>query len=275
MESKGVALAAHRRRVQAGAIATAKAAVRAALSRTGYTVKKVSPARVDRGFYPVAPTCQIQNLGFLYETILGATSDGFFVEVGAYDGYTFSNTSGLAERGWRGILVEPVPRFADQCRARYGHLPGITVAQTAIGSEPGAVELLVAGTLTTANPDLAAEYLDVDWSSASARSGYRVTVEKTTLDLLLRSLDAPVGFDVLAVDVEGFEREVFAGFDLAAWHPKMLIVELADLHPDLSATRAADAALARSIRSAGYSIVAKDKINTVFVRDDVLEHALG
>lgn len=39
--------------------------------------------------------------------------DGFtgnLLEIGAFDGITFSNTRALLERGWRGLLVEPDPR---------------------------------------------------------------------------------------------------------------------------------------------------------------------
>ena len=80
-------------------------------------------------------------------------------------------------------------------------------------------------------------------------------------------------FDVLVVDVEGFESQVFAGFSLGLWHPKMLIVELVDTHPDLKSTSKIDARLGRSILSTGYTIVYKDYINTVFIRDDVWEMA--
>src|SRR5438270_7132790 len=36
--------------------------------------------------------------------------DGYFVEAGAHDGFTQSNTYWLERfRGWRGLLVEPMP----------------------------------------------------------------------------------------------------------------------------------------------------------------------
>ena len=39
---------------------------------------------------------------------------GFFVEAGANDGYDQSNTYWLAKaKGWRGVLVEPVPTLDD------------------------------------------------------------------------------------------------------------------------------------------------------------------
>lgn len=36
-------------------------------------------------------------------------SSGFFLDIGAFDGVTLSNTRCLIELGWRGVLVEPAP----------------------------------------------------------------------------------------------------------------------------------------------------------------------
>ena len=42
---------------------------------------------------------------------------GVFVEAGANDGYTWSNTYYLERwRGWRGVLVEAIPQLAAECR---------------------------------------------------------------------------------------------------------------------------------------------------------------
>jgi len=42
---------------------------------------------------------------------------GFFIEAGGFDGFTQSNTDYLERfRGWRGILVEPMPELAALAR---------------------------------------------------------------------------------------------------------------------------------------------------------------
>jgi hypothetical protein len=41
---------------------------------------------------------------------------GFFVEVGAFDPVDFSQTWMLEQRGWDGLLVEPIPAQADKLR---------------------------------------------------------------------------------------------------------------------------------------------------------------
>ncbi len=72
-----------------------------------------------------------------------------------------------------------------------------------------------------------------------------LTVRQRRLDEMLEEVRAPEQFDLLSVDVEGYESEVFGGFDLERWMPGLMIVELADLHPDLTTTRAKDAELSR------------------------------
>jgi hypothetical protein len=55
-----------------------------------------------------------------------------------------SNTCFLADLGWRGIYVEPVPEYAERYAGRHGHNPNITVVSTAVGEDEGTTELHLA-----------------------------------------------------------------------------------------------------------------------------------
>ena len=233
-----------------------------------------SPANASpkTAFFSQQPTCQIPTLYHLLQKFLGETENGYYVEVGAYDGVFASNTWGLAQRGWYGLLVEPVPHFAEQCRKNYGDRERVEVAQVAVGESNSEIILELAGTLTTANRELLTEYAAVDWAKNSLTSK-RVSVACRRLNDVLIEYSVPKGFDLLVVDVEGFEGEVFTGLDLNTWKPKMMIVELADTHPDLTSTAYKDALLGRALVEAGYVITYKDSINTVLVRHDVWEKA--
>lgn len=226
-------------------------------------------------FYRPEPSCQIPTLAGLYAQFLGERHEGTFVEVGAYDGVSFSNTSCLAAAGWSGLLIEPVPEFAARCRALYAGNPRIEVVESAVGDANGQLDLHRAGALSTANPSLYDEYGRLPWSRRHVGSTSIVSVTQQRLDQILEDRHIPVAFDLLVVDVEGFESQVFAGFDVPRWRPAMMIVELADTHPDLRSTRQSDAELSRSIREAGYDVVFKDMVNTVFVRTDVVEDAVS
>lgn len=229
---------------------------------------KTEMKAATNSYYPQVSSCQIRYLSYLLGRFLGERASGHYVEVGAFNGLDFSNTWGLAERGWHGLLIEPIPHLAEACRRNYAHRDRVRVLEMAIGDSDGKVELFLADCLTTANEALFEEYANVEWSRG-VLSTHRTTVESRKLEEVLSENDVPRGFDLLVVDVEGYETEVFASFDLNAWKPKMIIVELADTHPDLTATENQDALLGRRISDAGYSIVFKDWINTVFVREDI------
>ena len=80
-------------------------------------------------------TSQIEGLHHIYNEIFPNITDGFFVEVGAYDGYRWSNTLSLINNGWGGAFIEPIPRYADSCRKRYENNEKIKTYECCIGWE--------------------------------------------------------------------------------------------------------------------------------------------
>jgi FkbM family methyltransferase len=255
---------------------TVKKGARTALRRTGFDVRRIRPETPPEpdpnAFYDVSPTCQVVGLDFLYQLFLGRRRDGVFVEVGAFDGYTCSNTSCLATAGWAGHYLEPVPSAAARCRERHADHPRVRVHEVAVGAEAGELTMHVGGIYSTADEATLAEYHDTSWATDSFAEDQTVRVPLVTLDQFLDDAHVDPGFDVLIVDVEGGEPAVFAGFDLPRHRPTIMIVELADAHPDLVASRPAHAQVLLDIVDAGYVIAYKDAINTMFVtRERYLE----
>ena len=91
------------------------------------------------------------------------------------------------------------------------------------------------------------------------------------LDSLLEHIDVQTVFDILGVDVEGKEHDVFNSLDLQKWKPKMMIVELEDEHESFQKYEdhmAVHKSLRDKIHSMGYIAVYKDHINTIFIQED-------
>lgn len=251
-------------------IQTIETLANALLRRVGLGLQRIGReleyvARKRSSFYKPSSSCQIPELATLYRLFLGERTDGLFVEVGAFDGIRFSNSSCLAEAGWHGILIEPIPQFAQACRDRYRGNERIQVVESAIGSTNSTVEITVAGALTTTNDALLSGYRNIEWAKASVKDTTTLTVSQRLLDDVLQALAPDKPIDVLIVDVEGAEASVFAGFTVERWRPKMIIAELVHTHPDLHSISPTDAGLQRQIEAAGYAIVYKDAINTVFL----------
>lgn len=217
------------------------------------------------------PTCQVPNLRALLIEALGTVDNGVFVEVGAYDGETFSNTSWLADNGWRGLYVEPSADFASLCAIRH-RFNDVSVVRCAAGSEDSILAFSQMGALSTLSSDAVTAYDGIDWAknvSKARRASVPIPVRR--LDDILADHDWPTGFELLVVDVEGFEEQVFDGFDLDRWRPEVLIVELCDIHPDFPDGEPLSQSAARvraRILDHGYAAIHTDPINSVFRRGD-------
>lgn len=136
--------------------------------------------------------------------------DGIFVEVGAFDAVQLSQTYLLEQNGWTGVLVEPLPHLADGLRRTR---PRSQVFECAVSSPEHAGRAVM---YKGKNDSLAS--LDAD------AGGEQITVQTRTLDQILS--DAEISeIDFLSIDVEGFEMEVFAGFDLRRWRPSLILIE--------------------------------------------------
>jgi FkbM family methyltransferase len=213
----------------------------------------------------VSKSCQIKNLADIYNKYLTSLDDGVFVEVGAYDGESFSNTSCLADVGWRGVYVEPVEEFYKKCKKRHeGN--NVVVLNNSVGSVEGEFPLYVAGCITTTKVSQLEMYRDVNWLKKRTQREEKCT--QITLERVLKTNGIEPNFDLLVVDVEGSEVDVFNSFSLSAWKPKMLIVELEDRHPTFIKYVEhieQHKGLRSRISSEGYVEVYRDSINTVFV----------
>lgn len=218
--------------------------------------------------YQTPETCQIENLSDIYTKYFGYPSTGYFVEVGAYDGDFVSNTSCLADHGWGGLYIEPIDAHYLKCLERHKD-NNVTVANVAIGLEEGETTIYYGDTLTTLDPAQMQRYREIDWAQHIRFS--ETTCDQMRLDTLMEKIEVPKGFDVLVVDVEGKEPEVFQTFELDEWKPKMLIVELEDEHHSFQKYEGHidDIKKLRDyIGSKGYVEIFKDYINTVFVREE-------
>jgi FkbM family methyltransferase len=220
-----------------------------------------------RSFYRPPGNCQIPNLAGKWQALFGRRISGYFVEVGAYDGENYSNTSCLADVGWSGLYIEAVAEFAERCRIRHKNNADINVIAAAASDLEGSAELFLGDTLTTLNQDRPNVYNGIGWASGF-HNGESETVRTATLDSLLEAHKVPARFDLLVIDVEGAEEKVLSGFDLLRWRPRVMIIELEDFHPDFedhfeivrSARRVRE-----QILYAGYTEYYRDIINTIFI----------
>jgi len=147
---------------------------------------------------------------------------GFFVDVGAYDGVVLSNSYYFERVGWTGVLVEAHPDKAAACRENRPRSRVFECAAVA-SAEVKTLDLIdvpdgeVYSTVVPSDFNL--KRLD-EYGLGSRR----IPVACRTLDAMLSEIDAPA-IDFVSIDVEGAELDVLKGFDLARWKPRLVIVE--------------------------------------------------
>ena len=158
---------------------------------------------------------------------------GFFVEIGANDGVTQSNTLYFERyRGWRGVLVEPSQMNFFKCRANrapetktycaacvpFGYAERfvpITYSNLMSVSELPGSDLPDVGQHLQVSRQFLQPYEDVFTFGAEAR----------TLNDILIHAQAPSSIDFFSLDVEGVELPVLQGVDHEKFRFKNLLIE--------------------------------------------------
>jgi len=212
---------------------------------------------MSESIYKPRPDCQTPGLEWIYSGVFGDKYDGVFVEIGAHDGASWSNTVFLAELGWRGLYVEPIPELLDRCRGNHKNHPKITVAQRAVG-DGSEVQMMRAGKTDYA---FTGDPFYANLLGAKDVIGMFSTV---TLDELLETYKIPVRFDLLVIDVEGMEPHVLIGWSSLYWLPKMVIIETHELSPDVNLAK--NAHFINEYFSTYYNKIYTSEVNTIFIR---------
>ena len=156
---------------------------------------------------------------------------GSFVEAGANDGLTQSNTYYFERwRGWRGILIEGIPALAAKCRHNRPHAIVVPVALVPAMPADGLAVMHYAGLMSAADgawadPRQLEEHVRRGLAVQNLAGTYQVKVPARTLTAVLDEAAPGREIDLLSLDVEGMEADVLRGLDLARYAPRFICVE--------------------------------------------------
>lgn len=154
---------------------------------------------------------------------------GYFVEAGANDGVSQSNTLYFEKyRGWRGLLVEPVPELFEKCRK---NRPKCAVENSALVSrnyhEPR-VAMRYCNLMSTVKGALKTEEAELrhmrDGCAAQNIGTYEFDAPARTLSSILTERGIQK-VDFLSLDVEGYEADALLGLDFNVHRPSWMLVE--------------------------------------------------
>lgn len=147
---------------------------------------------------------------------------GFFVEFGACDGISLSNTYLLEKNfGWTGILAEPAKKWHPLISKNRSAFVDYRCVWSKSGDHIQFIE--------TSVPELSTieSYEAGDLHSGSRKLGEPqiYSVETVSLTNLLETYNAPRVIDYLSIDTEGSELEILSNFDFSRYKTKIITVE--------------------------------------------------
>lgn len=156
---------------------------------------------------------------------------GLFIEAGANDGYSQSNTYFLeTKRGWKGVLVEGIPELYEKCKELRKKSIVYNCALVSDEFEHHSIEMhfanlmsVVEGSLKTKEDQSRHIQAGVDVQELDA--SYSVTVPARTLASILDEIPDLPGIDFFSLDVEGYELDVLKGMNLSKYRPALILVE--------------------------------------------------
>lgn len=166
--------------------------------------------------------------------------DFFFVQIGAFDGRMLDPVFGwVRAHGWRGLLVEPQPRYFAELVENYEGAEGLEFRQVAVGARretrpfytvaegPEVPEWV--GMLSSFDRETLLSHREFFPEIDSFLRSEEI--ECVALNDLLGEADAD-HIDLLQIDVEGYDDELVLNLDLERFAPSIVRFEHAHLTED-------------------------------------------
>jgi len=161
---------------------------------------------------------------------------GYFVELGANDGVTQSNSLYFEKsRNWRGLLVEPTPQNFLKCRQNRASTNSIYCAACVSFDYDNEFVRIAYSNLMSTPVNLESDIHDPRGHAqlggqflGESETVFEFGAVARTLNSLMVDAKAPKLIDFLSLDVEGAELDVLKGVDHREFRFKYILVECRD-----------------------------------------------
>lgn len=152
---------------------------------------------------------------------------GFFVEVGAHDGLSQTNSLYFENVGWSGLLIEPIPELYRRCTENRPASRTVNFCCTSLDDPRSEITMVFAGLMSVVHGHLDSRAEDA-WITRGEElqtlQRYNVVVPAAPLTKILAS-EHVEQVDLLIIDVEGYEIPLLKGIDYSAARPRRIVCE--------------------------------------------------
>lgn len=214
--------------------------------------------------YKPRADCQIKDLSQIYFDFFGDLKNGTFLEIGAFDGETVSNTCFLADMGWAGFYCEPVQEYALKCQLRHINNK-VKVIPCAVGDRSQMIEISVGQMISSARVDHINLFNAMSWSKNHHVGDVR-KVPCICINQLITGLHL-LSCDLVVIDVEGYEPTIIESWDFNLLAPDMFIIETRDRDTNFpDKIKAEYRQMLNKLEVQGYCPVSHDGCNVVLTK---------
>lgn len=195
---------------------------------------------------------------FLLERVFRGKRNGVFVEIGAHDGVSFSNTFAMEKHwGWKGVAVEPMGKAYAKLLANRTCL----AIQACVAARAGTVEFIEVDGYSEMLSGMVASFdpRHVERMEREVAEHGGTVVRQAVPCLSLDDVFSRGGFpeiDYLSVDVEGAEQEVLQVETLRKWPVAVVSAE----------NNFAESGLREHMGLAGYRLLARVGADDIYQR---------
>ena len=198
---------------------------------------------------------------YLLYSLFRDETDGFYLDIGAFDGIHISNSYIFERLGWRGICVEAHPDYFPLLQRNRPNATCVYAACVGEG-QPASVPFLKEelGLLSGIKADGTANMERRYSARGMTFTGFEtVEVPALTLnEILERHMAGRRRISFVSIDTEGNELEILRSFDFSAWQVDAFVIE--------ANSDAERRDLTTFMRARNYLLARRLRCNLIFVR---------
>lgn len=138
--------------------------------------------------------------------LANSPATGKFLDIGAFNGKTFSNSYALVERGWAGVCIEPSPESFVPLQKLHEKNQKITLVNALLGFNWGLRKFY-------SSADAVATSEQACYDKWKGKTGFReIYIPELPIAELFRVLPGP--YDFVTIDTEGTSWQVLQAINL-------------------------------------------------------------